>query len=291
MLKLVLPKGSLEKATFELFEDADLAVKRTSSIDYKGEINDPRIGSVRILRPQEIPKYVEQELFDIGITGYDWVCESQAKVEVIGPLTYSKNTDNPIRLVLAVSQDNPANRPEELAKSLRVSTEYPNIAKAYFEKFLIKADIMLSYGATEAKVPDIADAVIEITETGSALRAAKLKIIDEVLISQTQLIASPSAVKDPDKKHAIDQIYTLLLGALDARTKVLVKLNVTDNDLEAVLRRLPALKSPTVSKLYVEGQYAIETVVLKQEINTLIPELKDLGASDILEIPLSKIVR
>ena len=291
MLKLVLPKGSLEKATLELFELADLGVRRNSGVDYKATIDDPRIDEVRILRPQEIPRYVAQGLFDIGITGRDWVEETASDVNSLGELKYSKATDLPIRVVLAVPGDSPWNSVTDLPQGVKVSSEYPEMTRRYFEKHGVAADIQLSYGATEAKVPDIVDVVVDITETGRALKAAGLKIIDTILTSYTELIANPIAYGDADKRHAMEQIQTLLSGVLDARGKVLVKMNVPTASLGAVIAILPSMKSPTVNELFGEQGYAIEPVVEKRQINVLIPALKDAGASDILELPLSKIVR
>ena len=290
MLRLVLPKGSLEKATLELFEAADLKVERSSSVDYKATIDDPRIDDVRILRPQEIPMYVAEGLFDLGITGRDWVEETASDVVTLGELRYSKATSRPIKMVVAVPQDSPIERVEDLPQGLRVSTEYPGLTRRFFEGKGIAADIRLSYGATEAKVPDIVDCIVEITETGRALRAAGLKIIDTVLTSYTELVANRAATEDPDKRHAMEQIKILLDGVMEARSKVLVKLNVGEGDLDAVIELLPSMKSPTVSKLFGESGYAVETVVAKVTINTLIPALKDAGASDIIELPLAKIV-
>lgn len=290
MLRLVLPKGSLEKATLELFDRADLTVHRNSSVDYKATINDPRIGEVRILRPQEIPTYVAEGLFDLGITGRDWVEETQSEVVSLGELAYSKATSLPIRVVVAVGGDSPVEKVEQLPQGLRVSTEYPELTRRFFASRGIDADIRLSYGASEAKVPDIADCIVDITETGRALRAAGLRIIDTILVSYTEVVANPASHADPVKRHAMGQLMTLLNGALEARGKVLVKLNVGVADLDAVLGILPSMKSPTISELAGEGGYAVETVVEKSLINTLIPALKDAGASDILELPLSKIV-
>ncbi|MGI8711335.1 MAG: ATP phosphoribosyltransferase [Acidimicrobiales bacterium] len=290
MLTLVLPKGSLEKATLELFAAADLQVNRSSSVDYKATVDDPRIASVRILRPQEIPMYVAEGMFDLGITGRDWIEETSSTVESLGELQYSKATARPIRMVVAVAGDAPIERVEDLPQGVRVSTEYPVVTRRFFESRGIDADIRLSYGATEAKIPDIVDCIVEITETGRALRAAGLKEIDQILQSYTELIAHPGAYADPDKRHAMHQVRTLLQGVLEARGKVLVKLNVADGDLDAVIELLPAMKAPTVSKLHGDGGYAVEGVVPKREINILIPALKDAGASDIIELPLAKIV-
>ncbi len=290
MLRLVLPKGSLEKATLELFEAADLRVERSSTVDYKATIDDPRIAEVRILRPQEIPVYVAEGLFDLGITGRDWISETASDVVSLGELRYSKATSRPIRMVVAVPQESPIEKVEDLPQGVRVSTEYLGITRRFFEKLGIEADIRLSYGATEAKVPDIVDCIVEITETGRALRAAGLKIIGEVLTSYTELIANPAAVADPEKRHAMEQIRTLLDGVMEARGKVLVKLNVGGDDLDGVIALLPSMKAPTVSQLFGDGGYAVETVVAKSTINTLIPALKDAGATDIIELPLAKIV-
>mgnify|MGYP006276538657 CR=1 FL=1 len=290
MLKLVLPKGSLEKATLELFEAADLKVSRDSAVQYKATIDDPRIDEVRILRPQEIPMYVADGLFDMGITGRDWISETDSEVHSLGELKYSKVTSNPVRIIVAVPEDSPATSVADLPHGVRVSSEYPELTRRFFASKGIDADIKLSYGATEAKVPDIVDCVVDITETGNALRAAGLKIIDTILVSYTELIANPTAHADPAKAHAMAQIRTLLEGVLDARGKVLVKLNVPTERLNAVIELLPSLKSPTVNELYGGAGYAVETVVEKRRINVLIPALSDAGATDIIELPIAKIV-
>ena len=289
MLKLVLPKGSLEKATFDLFEAADLTVTRSSAVDYKATIDDPRIDDVRILRPQEIPVYVAEGLFDIGITGRDWVEETSSDVVSLGELRYSKATSMPVRVIVAVAADSPAQSVSDLGHGVRVTTEYPEMTRRYFAARGVQADIRLSYGASEAKIPDIADCVVDITETGRALRAAGLRIIDTMLTSYTELIANRASWEDPAKRHAMEQVLTLLNGTLEARGKVLLKLNVARANMDAVLALLPSAKSPTVAQL-ASGDYAVESVVAKAGINTLIPALIDAGASDLLEIPISKIV-
>ena len=290
MLRLVLPKGSLEKNTLALFDDADLHVERSSTVDYTASIDDPRIDEVRILRPQEIPTYVAEGLFDVGIAGRDWVEETASEVVILGELQYSKATSRPFKIVLAVPQDAPWSEVGELPQGVKVSSEYPELARRFFEKHGIEADIQLSYGATEAKVPDIVDCIVDGTETGRALRAAGLRVIGEVLTSYTALIANPAAVADPTKHHAMEQIKTLLDGVMEARSKVLVKLNVARADLDRVITILPSMKAPTVAELFGDGGYAVETVVAKNTINTLIPALKDAGATDIIELPLAKIV-
>jgi ATP phosphoribosyltransferase len=289
VLRLVLPKGSLEKATLELFEAADLTVVRSSSVDYRASIDDPRIVEVRILRPQEIPVYVAEGLFDFGITGRDWIEETNSSVHSLGELKYSKATTNPVRVVVAVDGDSPVQRVEDLPNGVRVTSEYPEMTKRFFAQKGISADVRLSYGASEAKIPDIADCVVDITETGRALKAAGLRIIDTILTSYTELIANKESWADPARRHAMEQLHTLLTGTLEARGQVLVKLNVGEENYEKVLAVLPSAKSPTVSRL-ASGDYAVESVVQKRTINTVIPALKDAGATDILELPISKII-
>jgi ATP phosphoribosyltransferase len=290
VLKLVLPKGSLEKATLELFDAADLAVRRSSEVDYKATIDDPRVDDVRILRPQEIATYVADGLFDLGITGRDWVEETASDVVTLGELQYSKATARPFRIVVAVPEDSPWSEVEDLPQGVRVSSEYPELTRRFFAERGVEADVRLSYGATEAKVSDIVDCVVDGTETGRALRAAKLKIVGEIMQSYTALVANRAAYDDPAKRHAMEQLKVLLDGVLEARGKVLVKLNVGEGDLDAVIDLVPSMKAPTVSKLHGDGGYAVETVVEKSVINTWIPALKDAGATDIIELPLSKIV-
>lgn len=290
MLRLVLPKGSLEKATLQLFEEADLAVNRSSSVDYKATINDPRVTDVRILRPQEIGGYVSDGLFDMGITGRDWIEETSSNVVSLGEMKYSKNTSKPVRIVLAVPEDSPWQSASDMPQGVKVSTEYPELTRRYFADAGIEADIRLSYGATEAKAPDIVDVVVDITETGRALRAAGLRILDTMLTSYTELVVNPEAYADPDKRKAMEQIKTLLDGVLDARGRVLVKMNVPGEALDSVIEVLPSAKVPTVNELFGGAGYAIETVVAKDQINILIPELVERGATDILEMNIAKIV-
>ena len=290
MLSLVLPKGSLEKATLELFDAADLAVRRGSERDYRAAVDDPRIDRVMFLRPQEIPRYVEQGLFDVGITGRDWIAETDSDVSSICELEYSKATANPVRIILAVPKDHPAQTAGELPDGVRVSTEYPELTRRFFADAGVKAVIVPSYGATEAKVPDIVDAIVDVTETGSSLRAHGLRILETILTSRTELIANPQSAADADKRAAMDDVALLLQGAIRARGQVLLKLNVGASELAAVLDLLPAMSSPTVTQLAHDDMRAVETVVSKRGVNTLIPALKAAGARDILELPISKIV-
>jgi ATP phosphoribosyltransferase len=290
VLSLVLPKGSLERATLDLFEAADLSVVRGSDRDYRAAIDDPRIDKVMFLRPQEIPQYVEQGLFDVGITGRDWITETDSDVVSLGELEYSKATSNPVKIILAVPKEHPANSGAELPDGVRVSTEFPELTRRFFDKAGVKARIIPSHGATEAKVPDIVDAIVDLTETGTSLRKHGLKIIETLLVSRTELITSAASYADPEKRAAMDDIALLLQGAIRARGQVLLKLNVPDDKLADVLAVLPSMGSPTVMALASGTAHAVESVVAKRGVNTLIPALKSAGARDILELPITKIV-
>ena len=290
MLKLVIPKGSLEEQTIRLFEAADLHVRRGSSRDYHGTIDDDRIERVSVLRPQEIPVYVAEGLFDLGITGQDWIAETAADVEVLTSLSYAKTgTGHGTKIVLAVPNEHPANAASEMPPGSRISTEFVRLTQRYFDELGIPVRVAWSYGATEAKVPEIVDAIVDVTETGSTLRAHGMKIIETLLTSDPVLVANREAAADPVKRAAMDDITTLLLGALRAEGRVLIKLNVSEADLDAVIAVVPSMKAPTVSPL-AGGGYAIETVAEKRGVNRLIPRLLAAGATDILELPISKIV-
>ena len=234
MLSLVLPKGSLEKATLELFDAADLTVRRSSDRDYHASIDDPRIERVRFLRPQEIPSYLERGLFDIGITGRDWITETEADVVSLGELQYSKATSNPVRVVLAVPEKAPWQSAADLPEGVRISTEFPSLTKRFLAEHGVKAMVVPSYGATEAKVPDIVDAIVDLTETGSSLRKNGLRILETLLTSYTELVACPVSCADADKRAAMEDIALLLRGAIQARGNVLLKLNVAADRLAAV---------------------------------------------------------
>ncbi|TDC88942.1 ATP phosphoribosyltransferase [Actinomadura sp. 7K507] len=290
MLSLVLPKGSLEKATMQLFDAADLTVLRSSERDYRASIDDPRIDRVRVLRPQEIPAYIEQGLFDLGITGRDWITETDAGVESLGELQYSKATSNPVRVIMAVPDGAPWQKVSDLPEGVRISTEFPAMTKRFLDKHGVKATVVPSYGATEAKVPDIVDAIVDLTETGSSLRKNGLRILDTLLTSYTELVANREAYEDAEKRAAMEDISLLLQGAIRARGNVLLKLNVAQADLQNVLDIMPSMSSPTVTSLAGGESNAVESVVAKRGVNTLIPALKAAGAHDILEIPIAKIV-
>ncbi|GAA1844171.1 ATP phosphoribosyltransferase [Actinomadura bangladeshensis] len=290
MLSLVLPKGSLEKATMQLFDAADLTVQRSSDRDYRASIDDPRIDRVRVLRPQEIPTYLEQGLFDLGITGRDWITETDADVVSLGELKYSKATANPVRVIMAVPDGAPWQSVADLPEGVRISTEFPALTKRFLDQHGVKATVVPSYGATEAKVPDIVDAIVDLTETGSSLRKNGLRILDTLLTSYTELVANRDAYENADKRAAMEDISLLLQGVIRARGKVLLKLNVAQGDLQKVLDIMPAMASPTVTSLAGGESNAVESVVAKRGVNTLIPALKAAGAHDILEIPITKIV-
>jgi ATP phosphoribosyltransferase len=290
MLKLVIPKGSLEAQTLRLFEEADLRVRRGSDRDYHGTIDDDRIERVSILRPQEIPLYVQDALFDLGITGQDWIAETGADLEVLTTLTYAKTgTGHGTKVVLAVPNEHPANTAAEIPPGTRISTEFVALTTRYFADLGIDVRVSWSFGATEAKVPEIVDAIVDVTETGSTLRAHGMRIIATLLTSDPVLVANRAAAADPAKRAAMDDIVTLLRGAIEAEGRVLIKLNVGAAERDAVIAVVPSMKAPTVSPL-ADGGFAIEAVVDKRGVNRLIPELKAAGATDILEIPISKIV-
>lgn len=290
MLSLVLPKGSLERATFDLFNSADLMVQRASDRDYRASIDDPRIDKVRVLRPQEIPTYLEQGLFDLGITGRDWITETNADVVSLGELKYSKATSNPVKVIMAVPNDAPWQSAADLPEGVRISTEFPAMTERYLAKHGVKAKVFPSYGATEAKVPDIVDVIVDLTETGSSLRKNGLRILDTLLVSYTELVANREAYENPEKRAAMEDIALLLQGVIRARGNVLLKLNVDRADLEAVLNVVPAMASPTVTPLAGGEMFAVESVVAKVGINKLIPNVKAAGGRDILELPISKII-
>jgi len=290
MLAVVLPKGSLEKQVLELFSSADLAVVRGSDRDYHARVDDPRVDKVRFLRPQEIPTYVEQGIFDLGISGRDWITETAADVVSLGEIGGGRAGEAVVKVVLAVPKESPWESASDLPDGVRVSTEMPETTRRFLEERGVKAKVFTSHGATEAKIPDIVDAIVDLTETGSSLRKAGLKVIETLLTSRTELIANRAAYEDPEKRAAMEDLLVLIQGALRAKGQVLLKLNVPDDQLDAVVAALPAMASPTVMPLARSSMHALETVVPKKGVNTLIPALKAAGARDILELPISKIV-
>jgi ATP phosphoribosyltransferase len=284
VLSLVLPKGSLEKQVLELFDAADLTVIRGGDRDYHARIDDPRIDRVRFLRPQEIPT------FDLGISGRDWVTETAADVVSLGEIGGGRAGEAVVKVVLAVPRESAWESIRDLPEGVRISTEMPETTRRFCAEHGINARVFTSHGATEAKIPDIVDAIVDLTETGSSLRKAGLKVIETLLTSKTELLANRAAFDDPEKRAAMDDIVLLVQGALVARGKVLLKLNVASSQLADVLAVLPSMASPTVMPLADGELRAVEAVVAKQGVNTLIPSLKAAGARDILEIPIAKIV-
>ncbi len=289
MIDIAIPKGSLLNQTLELFERAGLEVRRTER-EYNARINDPRIGKVKILRPQEIPTYVSKGYFDLGISGTDWIVESGADVVTVANLNYGKQGPGVVKIVVAVPESTAIRSSRDIPPGSRVATEYPNITRNYFERLGIPVEVQFSYGATEAKVPELTDVVVDLTETGSTLIKNGLKIIDVIMESTSELIANQQSWSDPAKREEIEAIETLLSAVIRARGKALLKMNVAEKDIEQVIAVLPSMKHPTISKLYNSGYYAIESVVDKKDISLLIPQLKKAGASDILQMDISKIV-
>lgn len=287
-LKLGLPKGSLQDATVALFEKAGFKVI-VSSRSYFPQIDDVEISPV-LLRAQEMSRYVEDETLDCGITGNDWIEENSSDVSRITELQYSKATTNKVRWVLAVPEDSPIKSAKDL-QGKKIATEVVNITKKYLAKHKVKADVEFSWGATEAKVSSgLVDAIVELTETGSSLRANKLRIVETLCESSTQFIANKKAMKDPWKKKKMDQIIMLLRGALDAKNMVGLKLNVSRKNLEKILSVLTALKNPTVSPLANDGWVAVETVIEESTVRQIIPALKEAGAQGIIEYSLNKLI-
>ena len=291
MITIVIPKGSLEAQTLLLFKQADLEIKVTNR-EYNPSIEDPRIERVKILRPQEIPEYVEKGYFDLGITGRDWIAERGADVVEIADLSYSKmaEKEGAVKIVLAVPADRTEiNEAKDVPPQSKISTEYPKLTKSFFDNLGIPVQIFFSYGATEAK--DMMDAIVELTETGETLRKNNWRIIHTILESHTKLIANKDSWNDSSKRAEIEEIKTLLSGVIEARGKVLLSMNVAETKLKEVMSALPAMKKPTISQLYEQDYYAVETVVSKREVNVLIPKLKSMGAEDIIEMNITKIVR
>ncbi len=290
MLSLTLPKGSLEEQTLLLFAEADIEVRKSSRA-YNPTCADPRIERVKILRPQEIPIFVQDGYFDLGISGHDWIRESGADVVEVAELPYAKTGTGVVQMVLAVPQESPISSASDIAPGSRITTEFPRSTKEFFDGLGIPVEVFFSYGATEAKVPEMMDALVDLTETGSTLRRNGLKIIDTILTSTTRLVANKASWADPAKRREIEEIRTLLLGVIEARGRVLLSMNVAAEKLDDVVAVLPAMKRPTVNPLYGSEDFEVTTVADKCGVNTLIPALKAAGAEDILEIPITKIVR
>ena len=284
---LGLPKGSLQESTFALFKRAGFTVT-CSSRSYIPTINDSEI-KCRLLRPQEMSRYVELGLLDAGICGYDWVYENGSDVQEVCELNYSKATSNPVRWVLAVPNDSKIKSVKDLAGK-RISSEAVGLVKRYLKKNGVKADVEFSWGATEVKAPELVDAIVDLTETGSSLRANNLRIVDTILTSTTRLIANKKAWKVKAKREKLEQLKMLLTGALEAQKRVLLKLNAPAKKLDKVTAALPALHAPTVNKLNDADWFAVESVVEECQVRDLIPVLRAAGATGIIELPLNKVI-
>ncbi len=287
LLMLGLPKGSLEESTKNLFAKAGWKIT-TSSRSYKPSIDDVELDG-RFIRAQEVSRYVEHGFFDCGLTGYDWIQENGSDVVEVCDLIYSRASVLKSRWVLCVPESSSVQRPEDLAGK-RVATELVGTVKRYFEKKGIPVEIEFSWGATEVKVPDLVDAIVDITETGSSLRANKLRIVDTLLETNTKLIANKTSWANPAKRKKIETIALLLRGALEAESKVGLKMNLPRSSLEAVVKALPALRNPTISHLSNPDWVALETIIDESVAREIIPQLKALGAEGIVEYPLNKVV-
>ena len=286
-LKIAIPKGSLQEATLKILDKAGFNFSITER-SYFPSIDDEEIEAM-IIRAQEIARYVESGIFDMGITGKDWILECGADVVDVKDLIYSKQSFRPVRWVLAVPEDSKINSVSDL-QGKRIATEVVNVTKKYLEKKGVKALVEFSWGATEVKPPELADAIVEVTETGRSLKANKLKIIDTVLESETKIIASKRSWLDKWKRRKIENIAVLVEGAILAEKKVGLKMNVSKENLKSVIEILPAMKNPTISYLYDEGWVAVEIIVDEKEVRKIIPEVKKKGARDIIEYPLNKVI-
>lgn len=287
VLKLGLPKGSLQEATIEKMAKAGFNVQ-VSSRSYIPYVDDPEL-EIRFIRAQEVSRYVEHGYLDAGITGHDWIQENASKVHEVGEFLFSKATRQPARWVLAVPEDSPIRTPKDL-QGKRLATEVVNLTKRYLKKHGVKAQVEFSWGATEVKAHELVDAIVELTETGSSLRANKLRIVDTLLVSTPRLIANVQSWKNGWKRQKIETLAMLLKGALEAEAKVGLKMNIAEKNLASLLHSLPALRNPTISNLSQPGWVAVETIIDECVVRELIPQLKAAGAEGIIEYPLNKVV-
>ncbi len=286
-LKLGLPSGSLQEPTLALFERAGFVINGASR-SYRPSVDDDSL-EIRLLRAQEIGRYVDHGFLDCGVTGRDWIVENEAVVETLCELPYSRATPRPTKWVLVVPEDSPIKSVQDL-QGKRVATEAIGLTRQYFASKGVTAELEFSWGATEVKVPELVDAIVDITETGNSLRANKLRILDVIMESYPQFIASKSAMQDAWKKEKIAQIALLLQGALNARGKVVLKMNLPKANLEALVSTLPSLRRPTISHLTDDAWVAVETVINESIVREIIPQLKALGAEGIFEYAINKLV-
>lgn len=286
-LRLGLPKGSLQSSTFDLLSKAGYHFS-VRDRNYFPSTDDDELRAM-LVRAQEMARYVEDGVFDAGITGLDWIAETKADVHVVADLVYSKASMRPVRWVLAVAEDSDIHSVQDL-EGKRIATEVVGLTQAWLDANGVTADVEFSWGATEVKVPELVDAIVEVTETGSSLRANKLRIVEVLLESNTQLVANKEAWQDPWKRQKIESLALLMEGAIRAEGRVGLKLNVRREDLRALVQQLPALRNPTISPLFSEEWVAVETIVEEKRVRSLIPELKRLGGEGIIEYPLNKMI-
>ena len=287
VLRIGLPSGSLQEPTFALFAKAGFVISGAGR-SYKPNVDDPEL-VIRLLRAQEISRYVEHGFLDCGLTGRDWIYNNGSDVEVLCEMTFSKASDQPTRWVIAVPEDSPIQKVEDLNGKV-IATEAVELTRRFLAERGVEATIEFSWGATEVKVPDLVDAIVDVTETGSSLRANKLRILETILQSSPQFIANRAAYQDAWKRAKIQKLVMLLQGAYAARDKVGLKMNLPEANLKQLLSSLPALRQPTVSHLAQEGWIAVETVISEKIVREIIPQLKELGAEGIIEYPLNKLV-
>ncbi len=286
-LRLGLPKGSLQEKTFQLFKKAGYDIQ-VNSRSYYPAVNDPDL-EILLMRAQEIPRYVHEGVLDAGLSGLDWIMENEADVVEVADLVYSKRSQRPVRLVLAVANDSGIREVRDL-QGKRIATELVKVTRRYLAAQGVEAVVEYSYGATEVKVPNLVDAIADLTETGSSLRANNLRILAVILESNTKLHANRAAWADPWKREKLNNLTVLLTGALRAENMAGLKMNVPEDRIDAVLAVLPAMKHPTVSRLFNSDWVAIETILNEQQVRELIPVLKRAGAQDIIEYPLNKVI-
>lgn len=287
VLRLGLPSGSLQEPTFALFAKAGFNISGASR-SYKPTVDDPEL-TIRLLRAQEISRYVEHGFLDCGLTGKDWVANNKSDVAVLAEMTFSKVSKNPTRWVIAVPEDSSIRSVKDLEGKV-IATEAVEMTQAFLEKHGVKAAVEFSWGATEVKVPDLVDAIVDVTETGSSLRANKLRILETIMESSPQFISNRKAMEDPWKRQKIEKIVLLLQGAFNARDKVGLKMNLPEAKLGELLKALPALRNPTVAHLATPEWVAVETIIDEPVVREIIPQLKALGAEGIIEYPLNKLV-
>jgi len=286
-LKLGLPKGSLQEATTRIFKKAGFKVS-TSERSYFPIVDDSEIEAI-LIRAQEMARYVYDGVLDCGLTGKDWITENGAQVVEVADLIYAKSGMKPVRWVLGVNDNSKIKTVKDL-EGKRIATELVNVTKKYLKSQGVKAEVEFSWGATEAKVPDLVDAIVELTETGSSLRANNIRIVDEIMTSTTKLVANKSAWKNTWKKKKIQNLAMLLTGALNAEEKVGLKMNVSQKNLKGILRILPAVKTPTISQLADGKWVALEVIIDEDTVRNIIPKLKEAGAQGIVEYPLNKVI-